>query len=90
MSDLWLGAVSKLESVLPMEGPMAVPARAAIGAGVGYVLMEAIRPGFAYTEDGKKRPDTYFPQLYSSGGKPTALPWYSGPILGAVAFSTFI
>lgn len=90
MASLWFSATEKLESVLPMEGAMAVPARAAIGAGVGYIVMEALRPSFAYTEDGQRRPDAYFPDAYSGSGAPTGTPWWTGPMIGAVAFATLI
>lgn len=88
--DLWGGAIEKLENVLPMDGPLAVPARAAIGAGVGYVVMSAIRPGFAYTEDGKPREDAVFPELFPGEQPSTFTPWWTGPLVGAVAFTTLI
>lgn len=88
--DLWAGTVSKLESVLPMEGPMAVPARAAIGAGVGYVVMSAVRPEFAYTSTGEARQDAVFPDLFPGAQPATYTPWWTGPLVGAIAFSTLI
>ena len=88
--DLWAGAVSKLESALPMEGPMAVPARAAIGAGVGYLVMSAIRPEFAYTAQGQARQDAVFPDLFPGAQPPTYLPWWTGPLAGAIVFTTMI
>lgn len=88
--DIWGGAVEKLESVLPMEGALAVPARAAIGAGVGYLVISAVRPGFAYTPEGQPRQDAVFPQIFPGEQPATYTPWWTGPLMGAVAFTTFI
>ena len=90
MAEIWANTVGKLESMLPMEGPMAVPGRAAIGAAAGYLLMEAIRPEFAYTPEGKPRPDAVFPDLFPGEGKPTFTPRWIGPVAGAVILTTFI
>jgi hypothetical protein len=88
--DYWMSGVHKLESVLPMEGPMAVPIRAAIGSGLGYLVMEAVRPGFAYTPDGQRRPDAVFPGLYQGSGPPTYAPFWTGPLVGALVLTTMI
>lgn len=88
--DLWYAATDKLEKVLPMEGPMAVPARAAIGAGAGYLVMSAIRPEFAYTPEGQAREDAVFPDLFPGAQPATYTPWWTGPLLGAIAFTTII
>ena len=88
--ELWAGAVNKLEQVLPMEGPMAVPARAAIGAGVGYLVMQAVRPEFAYSPSGEARQDAVLPDLFPGVQPATYTPWWTGPVLGAIAFSTLI
>lgn len=88
--DYILGAVDKVESFLPMEGPLAIPARFAIGAGIGWLVMEAIRPSFAYNGDGTKRPFAPIPELYSARGPHTFLPWLIGPAAGGFLLSTFI
>lgn len=90
MAELWAGAVAKLEEILPMEGPMAIPARAAIGAGVGYLIMQAVRPGFAYTPEGQPRQDVNFPDVFPGAQPPTATPWWTGPALGALVFTSLI
>lgn len=88
--ELWTKTVDTLEQVLPMEGAMAVPARAAIGAGIGMLVMSAIRPGFAYTESGQARQDAVFPELFPGANPPTYTPWWTGPLIGAVALTTLI
>lgn len=90
MADFIDGIFERIESVLPMEGPMAIPARFAIGAAAGWLFMEAIRPRFAYTSDGVKRPWIAVPDLYQSRGAPTWLPWFVGPLAGGFILSTFI
>ena len=83
--DAVFGAWDAVENALPFQdGPMAVPTRAAIGAGVGYLLMKAIRPGFAYNEDLTERPDAYFSALGGDKGPPTWTPVWTGPLLGAL------
>lgn len=76
-------------------GPEAYAKRALLGAAVGYVAMETIRPSFAYYDDGTKRPwavttegvtlDKLTGQQHS-----TLFPWFTGPVVGAVASSLFI
>jgi len=78
-------AWDKLENVFPSSMPL----RAAMGAGIGYVVMEAVRPEFAYHNE-RKRPDAYFPDLYVGEGPPTFTPWWTGPLLGAVLTTLFI
>lgn len=90
MTDYIVGAYDKIESILPMEGPLAIPARAGIGAGVGWILGSAAAPSWSYNKDGSKRPFAVFPGLYQGQGAPTYLPWLFWPALGAFVFSTFI
>lgn len=80
----------KVEGVLPMEGALAPVFRAAIGAGLGWLLIEAIRPSFAYNPDGSKRPWNVLPEMYESRGTPTAAPWVVGPLAGAVLLAGFV
>ena len=80
----------KVETVLPMEGPLAVPMRAAIGAGLGYLLIAAIRPQFAYNPDGTPRPWAVLPELYTARGTPTHMPFLIGPLAGATLLAGFI
>lgn len=80
----------KVEGVLPMEGAFAVPIRAAIGAGLGYLLIAAIRPSFAYNIDGSPRPWAVLPELYSAQGVPTHLPFLVGPLAGATLLAGFV
>jgi hypothetical protein len=80
-----------LEGFLPMEGSMAPLYRAAIGAGVGWVVMEAVRPQFAYNSvDGSKRPWVVLPELYEGRGAPTYLPFFVGPLAGMIALAGFV
>ncbi len=88
--DYLVAVTDKLESLLPMEGPLAVPARFVIGAGIGWLLIEAVRPSFAYNANGTKRPFAPMPELYQATGVPTFLPWLIGPALGGFALSTFV
>lgn len=88
--ELWAKGVSKLEQVLPMEGSLAVPARFAIGAGVGYLVMSAIRPEFAYTPEGQPREDAVFPGLFPGAQPATFTPWWTGPLVGGLALVTLI
>lgn len=82
--------VGGLESVLPMEGPLAIPARAAIGAALGWLVMQAIRPDFAYTPDGTARKWAVMPDLYSGVDPETHLPFFVGPVAGAILLAGFI
>lgn len=88
--ELWAKTVDKLEQVLPMEGPMAVPARFAIGAVGGHLIMSAIRPGFAYTPEGQSRQDAVFPELFPGAQPPTYTPWWTGALVGGLALTTLI
>lgn len=88
--DYIVRAVDKLESFLPMEGPLAIPARFVIGAGLGWLVISAIQPDFAYTSDGAKRPWVAMPDLYVGRGPPTWLPWFVGPLMGGFALTTFV
>lgn len=88
--ELWANAVNKVEQVLPMEGPLAIPARGAIGAVVGQTLMSAIRPSFAYTESGQARKDAVFPELFGGEEPATFTPWWLGAVGGFIAFTTLI
>jgi hypothetical protein len=88
--EYWFKIVDSVENVLPLEGPLAVPTRAAIGAGIGYLVYEAFRPSWAYNPDGSRRPDAMMPALYSANGPPTATPFWTGPLLGALALTLFI
>lgn len=83
-------AYDGIESVLPMEGPFAIPARAVIGAGLGYLVIAAVRPSFAYTPEGTARTWAVMPELYKGGGEPTFLPFFVGPLVGAVLLAGFI
>jgi len=80
----------KVENILPMEGPMAIPARAAIGAGLGFLVISAIRPDFAYDQSGNARPWAVLPELYQGAGQPTFLPFFVGPLLGAILLAGFV
>lgn len=80
----------KVENVLPMEGPLAVPMRAAIGAALGYLLIAAIRPQFAYNPDGSTRPWAVIPELYNGRGAPTHMPFLVGPLAGATLLAGFV
>jgi len=83
------------DSMGAMRGNVAYVKRAAIGAGLGYVAMETIRPSFAYYDDGTARPwafstmgstaDAATGQLHS-----TYVPWWSGPVVGAIVCTNFI
>lgn len=73
-----------------MSGPLAIPARFAVGAGLGWLVMAALRPSFAYNPDGTKRPFALLPDLYEGKGAPTPLPWLAGPALGGFVLSTFV
>jgi len=85
------GLYEKAENVLPMEGPLAIPARAAIGAALGWLVIAAWRPSFAYDDaNGKPRPWATFPQLYEGSGQATCAPWFIGPLTGAVLLSVFL
>lgn len=88
--DYIVQGIDKLESLLPMDGALAVPARFVIGAGIGWLIMSAARPGFSYTSDGSKRPWIVMPDLYESRGAPTWLPWFVGPALGGLVLTTFV
>lgn len=80
----------KVESVLPMEGAMAPLYRAAIGAGLGYLVIAAIRPSFSYNTDGSPRPWAVLPELYEGKGQPTHLPFLVGPFAGVLLFAGFV
>lgn len=88
--ELWANAVSKVEQVLPMEGPLAVPARGAIGAAVGQTIMSAVRPSFAYNDAGQPRKDAVFPDLFGGAEPATYTPWWLGAVGGFLAFTTLI
>lgn len=78
------------ENVLPMEGPLAIPLRAAIGAGIGWLVIKAIRPEFAYTGDGRARRWAVMPDLYEGSEPVTHLPFFVGPLAGAIVTAGFI
>ena len=80
----------KIEDILPMEGPMSIPARAVIGAGLGYLVIAAIRPDFAYDQSGNVRPWAVCPDLYQGAGSPTHLPFFVGPLLGSILLAGFV
>ena len=88
--EYWFKGVDKLENILPVEGALAVPARFAIGAGIGYLLYEAFTPSWAYNEDRSRRPDAMLPGLYAANGPPTATPFWTGPLLGGLALTLLI
>lgn len=79
------------ESVLPMEGPFAIPARAVIGAGLGYLVIAAIRPSFAYDQaTGQARPWAVAPSMWKGAGQPTFTPFFVGPLIGSVLLAGFV
>jgi hypothetical protein len=89
--DLLDGIMDKVEGVLPMEGPLAVPLRAAIGGGLGWLLIAALRPNFAYdAQTNQPRPWAVLPELYQGQGTPTHLPFLVGPLAGAVLLAGFV
>jgi len=74
-----------LNSIGLMQGPLSPALRAGFGFGVGYVLMEAVRPGFAYDGNNKR------PWAYSSNTpEATAVPWWMPPAAIGVFLSVFI
>jgi len=90
------GAVENvMDSMGMMRGDMAYPKRALFGAAVGYAAVETFRPSIMYYDDGTARPwsfsamgatiDNQSKQQHS-----TWLPWWSGPLAGAVVFSQMI
>ena len=90
MAELIDSLYDKVESVLPMQGPLAPLYRAAIGAGLGYLVIAAIRPSFSYNNDGSPRPWAVVPELYDGKGAPTHLPFLVGPLAGVLLFAGFV
>lgn len=88
--DLIDSFYDKVESVLPMQGPLAPLLRAAIGAGLGYLVIAAVRPSFAYNSNGTPRPWAVLPELYEGTGQPTHLPFIVGPLAGVLLFAGFV
>jgi hypothetical protein len=89
--DFLLAPIDFAESILPMEGPLAVPARAAIGAALGWLVIAAIRPEFAYDPVSQEpRPWSSMPELWDGKGAPTSTPWILGPVVGAILLAGFI
>lgn len=57
LDDVLLNPIEDaLDSIGLMEGEAAPLKRAAVGAGIGYLFAVLVKPGFAYTADGKARP----------------------------------
>lgn len=78
-----------------MRGPMASAKRAIVGAGVGYVVVQAVRPSLMYYDDGTPRPWS-FSQMGAdydgngTGQHSTPVPWWSVPLGTAFVFSQMI
>lgn len=83
------------DSLGMMSGTLAPVKRAALGAGVGFVLVKAVQPSSMYYEDGTPRPWA-FSQVGanydgSGTGQHSALvPWWAVPAAGAAIGGLFI
>ncbi len=62
--------------------------RGAYGFAIGYLIMEAMKPTFAYNPDGSKRPWVFFSKDEQPGA--TFIPWWSVPAGLAIGFGMFI
>ncbi len=84
-----------MDSMGMMRGSSAYAKRAAFGAVVGYAVVETVRPSIMYYDDGTARPWSFssFGATVDNNTKQqhsTWLPWWSGPLAGAVVFSQMI
>jgi len=70
-----------------MQGSLAPIKRAAFGAGLGYIIGEAIRPSWSHTSSGAHRPWLYLSGDNASG---TLLPWWTLPVAGAFVCAVLI
>lgn len=86
MSDLLVPVWDRLEAAVPEN----VFLRAAMGAALGWMLIAAVRPSFAYAPNGEARQDAIFPELFPGAAPPTTTPWWVGPVAGATTFVLFI
>lgn len=80
MADFLVQTWDRLEAIFPEN----VFARAAIGGLLGYLVIEALRPEFAYNPNGQRRQDGIFPELFPGAAPPTATPWWIGPVAGGL------
>lgn len=92
---MWAKAEGVMDSLGMMSGPLAMPKRAVFGAIVGYGIMEAVRPSFAYYDNGEPRPFA-LSQIASDRDTLTGMAhgtyfnnWMAA-FTGAVVFSQFI
>lgn len=84
--DLWFSIVDRAEQVIPEN----IILRTAMGAAVGWLVIAAIRPEWAYNQRGEARADAIFPELFPGSNPPTMTPWWVGPLVGAFAFATLV
>jgi len=82
----WVHIEGIMDSMGMMRGSFAPVKRAALGAVVGYIVGEALRPSFAYSKNGKHREWAFL-----SGGQGDAtIPWWIFPATGAVVLGVFV
>ena len=74
--ESWLRTVDAVDNALPDNTLI----RAGIGAGLGYMLAETIRPSFAYAENGQRREDAVLPGIFPGAHPPTMTPFWLMPL----------
>ncbi len=95
MSAVYGAVEGVMDSMGMMRGDMAYPKRALFGAAVGYAAVETFRPSIMYYDDGTARPWSFstFGQTMDNNTKQqhsTYVPWWFGPLGGAIVFSQMI
>lgn len=76
-------AESFFDSIGLMRGSYAPVGRAAVGGGLGALIMFAVRPSFAFNADGSPKP-------WGSGKGGTSIPWFTLPIALAIFSGIFV
>lgn len=83
----WQRFESALDGFGLMRGGWAPLKRFAVGATVGFLLGEAIRPQWSHHRNGRHKIWAYAP---GSNGEGTMIPWWTAPLAGGILMSVFI
>lgn len=86
-----LSSVERVFDAMGMgSGPYAPAMRMGFGAAVGYVLVEAVKPDFAYTPDGQARPWSLTQDGVDNPEVATPVPWWSVPAATGIICGMFV
>jgi hypothetical protein len=79
-----VGGIQDKFAALGLTSPVS---RGVVGASLGYVVVEAIRPGISYKEDGSHRPWIVTDPKAKDG---TSVPWFIYPAVSGALMALFL